>query len=124
MNKKKASAGNERGCWLSGWLILILLHSLLSAGLIYYLRREPAGNSPLWLAVLAAVAIANVVAVIAIWNWKRWGLVLYVIATIASIVVGLMLTGTQLIVFQQIIPLVILGYLIKDKWSRFGIETR
>jgi hypothetical protein len=124
MKKTKKSAGNERGGWLSAWLILILLHSLFSAWLIYYLRRGPSANSSLWLALLAIVAIANVVAVIAIWNWKRWGLILYAIGTIVGIVIGLMLTGTQLIVFQQIIPLVILGYLIKDKWARFGMGTR
>jgi hypothetical protein len=124
MKQNKKSAGIERGGWLSAWLIFLLLHSLFSAWLIYYLRRGPSANSSLWLALLALVAIANVVALIAIWNWQRWGLVLYVIATIASIAIGLMLTGTQMIVFQQIIPPVILGYLIKDKWARFGIGTR
>ena len=36
-----------------------------------------------------------------------------------GIAVGLVLTRTQLIVFHDIIPLVILGYLVKDKQKWF-----
>ncbi|NIV37003.1 MAG: hypothetical protein GWN58_48495, partial [Anaerolineae bacterium] len=61
----------------------------------------------------------DIVAAIGAWNWKRWGLWLYAISTVAGIAVGLVLTRTQLIVFHDIVPLVILGWLVKDKHQWF-----
>lgn len=123
MTKKNNTAPKERGCWLSGWLILMILHGVLSSALIYYQATLPGANSPGWLGVLFLVAIADIVAAIGIWYWQRWGLILYAIATVVSIIVGLILTRTQLWVFHEIIPLAILGYLVKDKWAYFGIDT-
>lgn len=123
MAKKNNTTPRERGCWLSGWLILMILHGVLSSALIYYQATLPGANSPGWLGVLFLVAIADIVAAIAIWYWQRWGLILYAIATVVSIAVGLILTRTQLWVFHEIIPLAILGYLVKDKWAYFGIDT-
>lgn len=117
------SAEKERGCWLTGWLVLMAIDGIVASLLVFYLRRQPGSDSPLWLAVLAALSIATVVAAIAIWYWKRWGLVLYAIAVVISIAVGLILTRSQLWVFHEIIPLAILGYLIKDKWAYFGMGS-
>lgn len=117
------SAEKERGCWLTGWLLLMAIHGIVASLLVFYLRRQPGSDSPLWLAVLAAVSVATVVAAIAIWYWKRWGLILYAVTIAVGIVVGLILTRTQLWVFHEIIPLAILGYLVKDKWAYFGIRT-
>jgi len=106
----------ERGGWLSAWLILIIAHSTFAAFLILDLRaRQNVPSSPWFWLLLLALAVADIVAAIAIWNWKRWGFVLYGISTVVSIVVGLLLTGSQLIVFHDIIPLTILGYLLKNK---------
>ena len=120
---KKKNAGNvhkERGTWLSLWLILIMLHGIIASGLIWYLRAQDNESSPVWmLAILFVLAIADIVATIAAWYWKKWGLWLYAISTFAGIAVGLVLARTQLIVFHDIMPLVILGYLIKDKQKWF-----
>jgi hypothetical protein len=121
MTKKNAGhAHKERGTWLSLWLILIMLHGLIASGLIWYLRANGDESSPVWmLAILLVLSIADIVAAIAAWYWKKWGLWLYVISTVVGIAVGLVLTRTQLIVFHDIIPLVILGYLVKDKQKWF-----
>ena len=106
----------ERGGWLSAWLILIIAHSTFAAFLILHLRaQQNTPSSPWFWLLLLALAVADIVAAIAIWNWKHWGFVLYGISTVVSIVVGLLLTGSQLIVFHDITPLAILGYLLKDK---------
>lgn len=119
-NNRNKSSTRERSCWLSGWLILILLHGILASLLILYLRQQRADPSPAWiLLILFALALADIVAAIAIWYWKRWGLVLYAVSTVIGIVVGLVLTASQLIVFHDIIPLAILGYLVKDYWGAF-----
>lgn len=118
--KQAHAVHKERGTWLSLWLILILLHGILASGLIWYLRAQRNDPSPSWvLIILFLLAIADIVAAIAAWNWKRWGLWLYAISTASGIVVGLVLTASQLIVFHDIIPLVILGYLVRDKRDHF-----
>jgi hypothetical protein len=107
-------AHKERGCWLTGMLILIIIHGIFASLLIFYLRRQPYADTALWQAILVLLAIADIVAAIAIWYWKRWGFVLYAISTAIGIAIGLVLTASQLVVFHDIVPLAILGYLVKD----------
>ena len=119
-SKKKPAPVKERGTWLSIWLILIMLHGILASVLIWYLRNQVGDSSPAWVVVtLFVMAIVDIVAAMLVWNWKRWGLWLYAISTVVSIVIGLVLTRSQLWVFHDIIPLVILGFLVKDKQSYF-----
>ena len=120
MAKKKPPIKKQRGGWLTAWLVLMMIHGIFAAFLVLYLREQKSGASPMWvLLVLFALAVAHIVAALAIWEWKRWGLIAYAAATIVSMVVGLILTGTQLWVFHEIIPLAILGYLVKDKLKAF-----
>jgi hypothetical protein len=121
MAKSKEQAPvKERGTWLSIWLILIVLHGIAASVLIWYLRSQGGDSSPGWVvATLFLLAIVDIVAAILVWNWKRWGLWLYGISTVVGIVIGLVLTRSQLWVFHDIIPLVILGFLVKDKQSYF-----
>jgi len=111
----------QHGGWLTAWLVIAVLRSVLYTFLVLYLRGQRNDPSPAWmLIILFVVSLADLVAVIAVWLWKKWGLQLYAVSTVASIAVGLMLTGSLLIVFHGIVPLAILGYLIKDKWHLFG----
>lgn len=120
-HKEGPAAPKERGTWLSLWLILVLLHGIFASGLIWYLRTQRNDPSPSWiLAILFLLAVADIVAALAAWNWKKWGLWLYAVSTAADIVIGLVLTGSQLVVFHEIIPLAILGYLVRDKWADFA----
>jgi hypothetical protein len=119
-SKRKQAPAKERGTWLSIWLILIILHGILASVLIWYLRSQGGDSSPAWVvATLFVMAIVDVLAATLVWNWKRWGLWLYAISTVVGIVIGLVLTRSQLWVFHDIIPLVILGFLVKDKQSYF-----
>lgn len=118
--KQNHAALKERGTWLSLWLILILVHGIFASGLIWYLRNQRNDPSPSWiLVVLFLLAVADIVAALAAWNWKKWGLWLYTVSTAVGIVIGLVLTASQLVVFHDIIPLVILGYLVRDKRENF-----
>lgn len=122
MTKKKQSAkpAKTRGGWLSAWLVLMMIHGLFSAFLVLYLREQNEGVSAPWvLGILFLLAVAHIIATLAIWEWKRWGLLLYSGTVAVSIAVGLVLTASQLWVFHEILPLAILGYLIKDKRPLF-----
>jgi hypothetical protein len=119
-HKKQPPATKHRGGWLTAALVLMLLYGIFSSFLVLYLREQDGKASPAWvLLVLFALAAAHVVAALAIWEWKQWGLIVYAVATIVSTVVGLILTHTQLWVFHELLPLVILGYLVRDKRQLF-----
>jgi hypothetical protein len=100
-----------------------MVHGLLSSVLIFTLRGQPDADSPPLLGVLLLLALADIVAALAIRFWQRWGLIHYAATVVISIVIGLVVFRTQLWVFHEIIPLAILGYLVKDKWADFGIGT-
>jgi hypothetical protein len=119
-NKKHPPAQKQRGGWLTAALVLMLLYGIFASFLVLYLRELDGKPSAAWvLLVLFALAAAHVVAALAIWEWKQWGLIVYAAATVVSIVVGLVLTHTQLWVFHELLPLVILGYLVRDKRNYF-----
>ncbi|MGB2909578.1 MAG: hypothetical protein WBD56_13230 [Anaerolineales bacterium] len=120
----KTSHHVERGFWLSLVLILIMIHSIFSIWFVYNAQQDPNAMTTPWLiGALVLVAIAKFFAAIAIWNWKKWGLYLFAVSVVVSVIIGLMLTGWWLIVFNEVLPLAILGWLIRDKWSNFGINT-
>lgn len=93
---------------------------LFSAYLIYLYRQDQDTAVLVWvLPTLFIVALAKVVAAYALWKWKRWGFWLYGIAIAVGIVAGLVITRSQLVVFHDIIPLVITGYIVRDKRQLF-----
>ncbi len=119
MTKSKQS--RERGLWLSIWLILIMLHSIVAAVIIYITANQPDAPAtfPWYISALVLAVIAKLIGAIAIWNWRKWGLYLYAAGVFVSIVVGLMLTGLLSFVFVYILPLAILGWLLRDKYENF-----
>ena len=121
MAKKKHKQHKDRGFWASFWIILFGLQSILYVFLIYdWLYRADNIDKPLILGSLVLVTLADLVALAAIWFWQRWGWYVLVASTIAAIVVGLIATATQLIVFHDILPLVILGWVYREKWDYFN----
>ena len=120
----KTSHQIERGFWLSLVLILIMIHSIFSVWFVYNAQQASDATSTQWLiGALVLVAIAKFIAAIAIWNWKKWGLYIFAVSVVASVIIGLLLTGTWLIVFNEVLPLAILGWFIRDKWPNFGMNT-
>ena len=94
----------ERGLWLSIWLILIMLHSIVVAVFIYTAANQPDAPEtfPWYISALVLSVIAKLIGAIAIWNWRKWGLYLYAAGVFVAIVVGLMLTGLLSFVFVYI----------------------
>jgi ABC-type multidrug transport system permease subunit len=120
VKRKTVVQKKEHGGWLAAWMVLALLQSIFYTFLILYLRGDRPDPAPWWVWLLVfLVSLAEIVAIVAIWGWKKWGITVYIITTLAGIVVGLLLTGTQLAVFHGILPLAIFGYLIRNKRNLF-----
>jgi hypothetical protein len=103
---------------LAIWLILIAAHGVIFTLLTWNVIKPGDHDAPSWLLwLMLLLSIADVVAAVALWYWKRWGFQLYGAITVVRIVVGLIATASQLWVFYAIIPLVILGYVLKPYWS-------
>jgi len=103
-----------RGGWLTGALIFIAVHAVITAALLLAWHKQ-AGPIPtpwLWGAAVL-IALAEIGGAVAMWFWKRWGLYLFVGATLAGIVVGFLMYPTQLAAFHGIIPILILGYILQ-----------
>jgi hypothetical protein len=126
MAKSRSNGTDEkpRGGCLTAALVFLVLHSAFAVWLIVDLRAQPYERAIPWLLpLLLVLALADLVSAIALWFWKRWGFILYGISTAVSIVVGLVVTGTQLVVFHDILPFAVLGYLLRDKWKYFGLDA-
>ena len=118
-NKKKV-VRKERGFWLGLILILIVLHGLAAALFYYYVRVNPAFElTRPWIITLAALHfLANAVAAVAIWFWKKWGWYIYMGSAVLGLVLGLVTVGIWS-AFYMILPLAILGWVLRNKWSYF-----
>lgn len=103
----------KRGTLLSVLIGIIFLHAFLAALLAYAsLQDQYAGSGEWVIPLLGVLALVDILAAIGMWNWKKWALYLYGISCIISSAVHLMLTGSLLVVFHDLLPLAILGYVI------------
>jgi len=121
-HSKNHPVHKERGFWLAAAIVVVILHGLLMLGIIYgeqYLQQTD--GPPTWFVLSTiAVAIADIVAGIALWRWKQWGLTLYLVATLVIIGLGIMATGYAMFwAFSRLIPFVIVGYIIRSRWQYF-----
>jgi hypothetical protein len=70
-----AASGPTRGVWLTSVLLLLFLTNVILAFFYLMVALEqivPSRNAH-WAPTLLALATANVVVLVAIWNWRRWG---------------------------------------------------
>lgn len=109
----KKQVHKERGTVITILLAIIFIHAVLAAYIGYASLKDEYVKTTWVLPVLILVALVNIVAVVAMWNWKQWGITLYAISCIIQAVVHLLLTGQMLVVFYDILPVAILAYVIR-----------
>jgi len=99
-------------------LIYVALH-----GFLFWLtaRSMPgAEDSTLTLSLFALASFASIVAAIAMWFWKRWGIYLYVVATMVLAGAVLLQTGSMIMLFGVILPVIIVLYIFSKSFKDFS----
>ena len=111
---------HHRGFWLTAFLVVAILLNLARSYVIYQLMQLNQLAIAAWvLPALLAVSLGGLIGAIGMWLWKRWGLTLYTAATLLSIAVSLVLTGVLLVAFYDVIPLLVLGFMIRGRQDLF-----
>jgi cell division protein FtsW (lipid II flippase) len=104
-----------RGTLLSVIIILIGLLGLLGVYLARLTLKQEYLTQTTWvLPLLILAGLLTVVAAIGLWQWKKWGIYLYVITQIMAMIAHLVLTGSLYVVFYDLIPLLILGTVLNE----------
>jgi hypothetical protein len=118
IDKKKLR--KDRGFWLTFALVVMAIHGIFATVLYNTQRVAPAPTMQRdWILGLMVVhSLANIVAAVGIWYWKKWALYVYAASTVLALVVGLMSVGIWS-VFYMVLPLAIVGWLLRTKWDYF-----
>ena len=106
-------APKVRGGWLTAMLIIIVIHAIFTAVLLISYHKNPGVTREVLWAGAFLVALLEIASVAVMWFWKKWGLYLFVAATLASIGFGLVIYPSMLAAFHAIIPLGILAYILQ-----------
>lgn len=118
MKDTKQKSQKKRGFWLSLFLVVVALHGFLGTLFYYVIRTQEALDNPWIITLMVLHSLANLIAAIGIWFWKKWALYIYAASTILAIFVGLVSIGAWS-VFYMILPLAIIGWLLRTKWNYF-----
>ena len=110
-----------RGAVLTIWLILLVFQSILAVILVLDLTKQPEDPSrPYIVGALFVISAVKLVGVLGIWLWKKWGLFCYASALVGISIIGLILTGNMGILFFELLPIAITGWLIREKLAHFN----
>lgn len=118
VNKKKKAVKKERGALLTIVLIIMALHGIFAAYLYSTMTTAPEVQRPWIIGMMVLHFLANVAAAVGIFYWKKWGLYVYAASTILALVAGLISVGMWS-VFYMVLPLAILGWMLRSKWDYF-----
>jgi len=105
-----------RGFWLSLVLVIMGLHGVFATVLYYTIRTQDVLDRPWIISLMVLSSLMNIIAAVGIWFWKKWALYIYAASTGISIIAGLVSIGMWS-VFYMILPLAILGWLLRTKWD-------
>jgi lipoprotein signal peptidase len=113
-NKKKLH--KNRGTLLVIFLVIMILNGILTA--VMYHGSASGAERPIIIGLMTLHSLMNIAAAVGIWFWKKWGLYVYAASTILALVLGLVTVGMWS-VFSIILPLVILAWILGEKWEYF-----
>ena len=120
MSSSFASKPDRGGC-LSLWLGASVLFSIIAGFVILGAGGELTrrGYGLLFVFAIAAIVV-NLVCIYGIYNWKRWGVIGFIAATVIGLVLNMIGgTATASTCASPFVQFGILWYLLNDKWDEF-----
>ena len=113
-------AKKTRGALITAVLVIVVLHGVLMS-VAYYSMIDPGqrtlGN---WmLLTMVATSVAEIVAAVAMWFWKRWGMILYGVAAAVQAGIAVLATGDIFLLFGALLPAIIVLYILATKRDQF-----
>ena len=97
-------------------LIYVVIHGFLFWAIARSMAVE---ETTLSLVLFGLSALASVVAGIAMWRWKRWGIYLYAAATLVLAGVVLLKTMSLMMMFGVFLPMFIVIYILYPAFKHF-----
>jgi hypothetical protein len=117
----KRAPVKTRGTWLTVALVVIVVHGLAAFIFFTLARLDATYLNKTWaLSLMGVHSLANLVAAVGIWYWQKWGPYLYAASAVLALVVGLVTVGAWA-AFYMVLPVAILGWLLRTKWDYFKI---
>lgn len=122
MSKAVSSAkvSKHRNTLLTIALVIVILHGLVMAAVYWTVipdAQRTLSNIALWVMFLAAAA--DVVAGVAMWYWKRWGIYLYGIGAAVGAVMAVLATGDLFLLFGALLPAIVVLYIVMAQREKF-----
>jgi hypothetical protein len=123
--KKHIQQKPKRGGLLTFAIILVIVVNLILAAGIHSLKGTMAPDAHIGLIVATwAFALASAVAGVAMWFWRKWGITLYIVSSIAIVVLAfLIFTLANAAVWGMLmgglLPVIIVLYILKPYLKYF-----
>ena len=119
---KNIPAPKKRTTLMTIAIAIVFLHGLVATAIVFAYLYSIGGLSEINKQVLfglhAAAAVVSVIAAVALWKWKRWGIYAYAGATVAEAVLALMLVGMYGL-FAEIVPAFVVLYILYPRIKLF-----
>lgn len=118
MKKTKKGTHRDRGFWLSLILVVMAVHGIIGTFLYTTIRAGETPDRPWIVSLMVLHSLANVLAAVGIWLWKKWSLYVYAASTALAIFVGLVSIGIWSLGYM-FLPFAIIGWVLRTKWDYF-----
>ncbi len=126
-NQQQPAAKNQpqpakktRGALIAVVLVAVALHGLILSAVYFSVLGEAERNVGNWaLMAMFATSAADIVAAVAMWFWKRWGMILYGVAAAVQAVIVVLASGDIFLLFGALLPAIIVLYILATKRDQF-----
>ena len=113
-------AKKTRGALITTVLVIVALHGVLMTAAYYSMVDETLRSLGNWmLLTMIATSAADIVAAVAMWFWKRWGMILYGVAAAVQAGIAVLATGDIFLLFGALLPAIIVLYILATKRDQF-----
>ena len=71
--------------------------------------------------ITLSVCLLEVIAAVSIWNWKKWGLYLYILVNVFHVLVTLIFMSISILfIVPYLVSMIAVIYLVKKQWDEFS----